>query len=305
VPGDRTSVMLERLVGLPAITVLEVQQDPLRVHVETKRRSLERCSLCDAAATVKDRDRVELTDLPCFGRRAVLVWHKRRWRCRQPSCPVGSWTETDPAIASPRLKLTDRAGRWATLQVGLHGRAVSEVAADLGADWHTVNAAVIAYGRKLVDDPARIGDVEALGLDEVLFARRGPRRRKAWSTSIVDVDQGRLLDVVEGRDSTPVCAWLANRGRRWLGRIRYGTLDLSGPYRSVFDTMLPDVVQVADPFHVVKLAGHKLDEVRRRVQNETLGHRGRKTDPLYRARKLLLLAKQRLDDQRTRSSRVC
>jgi transposase len=65
----------------------------------------------------------------------------------------------------------------------------------------------------------------------------------------------------------------------------------------VFDTMLPDVVQVADPFHVVKLAGHKLDEVRRRVQNETLGHRGRKTDPLYRARKLLLLAKQRLDDQ--------
>src|SRR5690606_25178087 len=53
---------------------------------------------------------------------------------------------------------------------------------------------------------------------------------------------------------------------------------------------------VADPFHVVKLAGEKLDLVRRRVQHETLGHRGRKHDPLYRARKLLVLAQERLDE---------
>lgn len=72
-------------------------------------------------------------------------------------------------------------------------------------------------------------------------------------------------------------------------------MDLSGPYRAVFDTMLPDAVQVADPFHVVKLANSKLDEVRRRVQNETLGHRGRTDDPLYRCRKLLVMADERLD----------
>jgi hypothetical protein len=40
-------------------------------------------------------------------------------------------------------------------------------------------------------------------------------------------------------------------------------------------TMLPDATQVADPFHVVRLANSKLDECRRRVQNDTLGHRGR------------------------------
>jgi transposase len=50
---------------------------------------------------------------------------------------------------------------------------------------------------------------------------------------------------------------------------------------------------------VVKLAGQKLDEVRRRVQNETLGHRGRKHDPLYRARKLLVMAHERLDEHTT------
>lgn len=61
--------------------------------------------------------------------------------------------------------------------------------------------------------------------------------------------------------------------------------------------MLPGAIQVADPFHVCKLANHKLDEVRRRVQNETLGHRGHKDDPLYRCRRLLTRADERLDDK--------
>ena len=33
------------------------------------------------------------------------------------------------------------------------------------------------------------------------------------------------------------------------------------------------------------------------MQNETLGHRGRKSDPLYRCRRLLTKAKERLDDE--------
>jgi transposase len=46
----------------------------------------------------------------------------------------------------------------------------------------------------------------------------------------------------------------------------------------------------------VKLANTKLDETRRRVQNETLGHRGRKDDPLYRIRRLLTKADERLTE---------
>ncbi len=46
---------------------------------------------------------------------------------------------------------------------------------------------------------------------------------------------------------------------------------------------------------LVRLANAKLDECRRRVQNDTLGHRGRKGDPLYRARRLLTKAHERLD----------
>jgi transposase len=46
-------------------------------------------------------------------------------------------------------------------------------------------------------------------------------------------------------------------------------LDLSGLYRKLNDT-LGQVTQVADPFHLVRLANTKLDECRRRPQNETV-----------------------------------
>jgi transposase len=192
----------ERLVGLPDVSVLAVDDQrakPIRVHVETR---VERaaCPSCATPAWVKGRPVVELVDLPCFGRPARLVWRKYRWCCPNATCPVGSWTETNGQIAAARLVMTDRAGRWVTEQVGRHGR-VNEVAVELGCDWHTINDTVIAYGTALVADPNRIGTVTALGLDEVLFARTGRWRRQCWSTSIVDVNAGQLLDVIEGRSA--------------------------------------------------------------------------------------------------------
>ena len=74
-------------------------------------------------------------------------------------------------------------------------------------------------------------------------------------------------------------------------------MDLSGAYRRTFDVALPNAAQVADPFHVIRLANNSIDETRRRVQNDTLGHRGRKDDPLYRVRRLLISAHERLNEQ--------
>ncbi len=45
----------------------------------------------------------------------------------------------------------------------------------------------------------------------------------------------------------------------------------------------------------MRLANRCLDQVRRRVQNQTLGHRGRRRDPLYRIRKLMLTGAERLE----------
>jgi transposase len=150
----------------------------------------------------------------------------------------------------------------------------------------------------LIDDAARIGTVTALGLDETLFVREGPWNDRSWVTSIVDVSRpAQLLDVVEGRTAKAPSDWLAARQQAWRDAIGWGVIDLSGPYRKTFSDSLPAATLVADPFHVTKLANTRLDDVRRRTQHDTLGHRGHRDDPLYRSRKLLVMGHERLDDK--------
>ena len=153
-----TTRMCELLVGLPDVNVNGVGDWPqfLRIAITTRaERPL--CPGCDGPVWAHDRVEVERVDLPCFGRQTRLIWSKQRWRCPNVACAAVTFVETDERIADSRAAITDRAGRWATFQVGHHGRAVSEVAADLGCDWHTVMDAVVAHGRALIDDPNRIG----------------------------------------------------------------------------------------------------------------------------------------------------
>ena len=51
-----------------------------------------------------------------------------------------------------------------------------------------------------------------------------------------------------------------------------------------------------DPFHVVSLAGDKLDQCRRSIQRAITGRRGRAGDRLYRARRTLLTGAGLLTD---------
>jgi transposase len=74
---------------------------------------------------------------------------------------------------------------------------------------------------------------------------------------------------------------------------------MSRVYAAVYSAMLPKAAQVVDPFHAISLANRALDAVRRRVQNEQLGHRGYRDDPLYRARRILLMGEEKLDDDAT------
>ena len=290
---------LSLIVGLGSgVAVRDVRGrrgGPLEVEIELARRPC--CAGCGGPVWVHGTSKVKMADLPVFGRPVRLVWNKRRWRCPHGSCAVGTFTDQEPAIAPPRGRVTARAARWATRRAG-KGRAVTEIAAELGCNWHTAMAAVHRWGRALLDaDVSRIDGVTALGLDEILMFRRGRYREQQWGTTIVDARKGKLLDIVAGRSAKGATRWIQQRTSLWRRRVRWGVMDLSGPYRKAFSDALPKAIQVADPFHVVKLANSTVDEVRRRVQNETTGGRGTKDDALYRIRRLLLKAHERVTER--------
>ena len=282
------SVALLGLDGFVVLSAVEVAGE-VEVLVETT-ESVTGCPRCGVVAEPHGRRPVTVRDLPIAGRPSVLVWAKRLWRCQEPLCGQRTWSETHPAIRS-RAVLTERARAWAMRRVGAHAETVASVARQLGVGWHTVMRAVREHGEPLVDDPARLEPVTALGVDEHVWAHVGPRRRRTgFATGIVDLTPGRpprLLDVVEGRTGTVYADWLTERGDDWRERIRVAALDPFRGYATALATALPDAVRVLDAFHVVKLGNDVVDQVRRRVQQETLGHRGYKDDPLYRLRRLL------------------
>jgi transposase len=291
------SEILEALVGLKDVRVLRYERAGPHVELMIEQVTGEvRCPKCRRRAQVKERPVVHYVDLPVYGTPMLLSWKKHRMRCVDVGCPTKSWVLSDHRIAAKNCRLTTRAAKWATVQVG-GGRTVSEVAAELSCDWHTINDAVVTYGEALLlADRKRLNQTSAIGLDETSFVRLGPTKQTSYATTVADVANHQIIDILPTRKYVDVAAWIDAQPLAWKERILFGALDMSNVYAAVYNVTLPKASQVVDPFHLVQLANRSLDGVRRRVQTEQTGHRGRKDDPLFRARRVLLRAEERLDE---------
>jgi transposase len=292
--GQHRSASASRLLGLDGFEVLaaEAVAGEWQLDVETM-AAVVGCGGCGVRAELHGRRTVRVRDLPMGGRPVVLAWRKRIWRCGEEACRVRTWTEQVAAIR-PRAVLTERARAEACRRVGKDAHAVAAVARDLGVGWATIMRAVADHGTPLVDDAARLEGVAALGLDETSFLKATRLAPTRWITGLVDLERGRLLDVVADRTRRAVDGWLAARPHGWLARIGTVALDPWRGYASALVAPLGHARVVVDHFHAIRLANTVVDQVRRRVQQATLGHRGRKRDPLYRIRKLLLTAAEQL-----------
>jgi transposase len=207
-------------------------------------------------------------------------------------CPTGVFGETHP-IAPPRAVLTVRAVRWATDALTHHDTTVSALARQLGVDWHTAWSAIRVEAAARVADPARLRNVTTLGVDEHIGrpSRIGVDRAVTIMVDLTRDQDGclhaRLLDAVVGRSGTVYKAWLDNQPDGFVAAVQTAALDPFRGYANAIHDGLPDAVAVLDAFHVVRLGTQVVDEVRRRVQQDTLGRRGHKDDPLYKIRGLL------------------
>ncbi len=106
--------------------------------------------------------------------------------------------------------------------------------------------------------------------------------------------QARLMDLVPGRSGPAYSDWLQARGRAFTEGVKIATLDPFRGYANAIDDELQDAVAVLDAFHVVRLGLKAMEETRRRVQQDQLGHRGHRDDPLYRIRNALRAGAEKL-----------
>jgi transposase len=266
------------------------------------------CRRCGGEGRPRDTVTRQLAHEPLGWRPTTLVVTIRRYRCT--GCGH-VWRQDTTKAAEPRAKLSRRGLRWALEGIVVAHLSIARVADGLGVAWDTANDAVLAEGRRLlINDPTRFDDVRVLGVDEHVW--RHTRRGDKYVTVVIDLTPirdgtgpARLLDMVEGRSKQAFKTWLAARPQVWRDRVEVVAMDGFTGFKTATTEELPEAVTVMDPFHVVRLAGDALDRCRRRVQQDLHGHRGRKNDPLYRARRTLHTGADLLTDkQRTRLSEL-
>ena len=262
------------------------------------------CRRCGCQGAPRDSVVRRLAHEPLGWRPTMLEVTVRRYGCT--GCGH-VWRQDTSRAAQPRAKLSRRGLRWALEGIVCQHLSVARVAEGLGVAWNTANDAVLAEGRRvLINDPARFEGVAVIGVDEHVW--RHTRRGDKYVTVIIDLTPiragtgpARLLDMVQGRSKAAFKAWLADRPQAWRDRVEVVAMDGFTGFKTATAEELPDAVAVMDPFHVVRLAGDALDRCRRRVQQDTHGHRGRTGDPLYRARRTLHTGTDLLTDkQKTR-----
>jgi transposase len=286
---DPTEIV-RHLVGLKDVRVLSyARRGPTgELTVEQVVRD-QTCPDCGERAWVKERPVVAYIDLPFGGVPMTLRWKKHRLVCVNETCATKSFTLGDHRIAAKDVMLTTRAAKWVVKEIA-SGQHVSHLARELDCSWDSVNTAMLVYGGAWIDaDTKRLKETTAIGLDETLFVRSGPYKQKSWSTTVCDVVNHQLIDVLPTRDFRQVAGWLHRQPHHVKDRLNYGCLDMSKVYNAVFKVVTPKATRVIDRFHVMRHAILAVDQVRRRVQQQHEGHRGRRDDPLYKARKLLVI----------------
>ena len=251
------------------------------------------CPVCGVLATkVHSRRSQQVRDVPVAGA-TVVVWAKRRWFCLEQRCGRGTFWEATVQI--PRYaRSTTRLRDQVVSAVITSGRAASEVARAHGVSWWLVQAALAAAAVVLTDVEAT--RVRRLGIDEhryrsVRWFRTDHgswRRFEPWMTTLVDLNTGQVLGIVDGRDSAAVGDWLGQRSERWRERIEIVAIDPSAAFRKALRTWLPRAAVSVDKFHLVKLGNDMVTTVRQRLARNHRGRRGRKDDPAWAHRMLLL-----------------
>lgn len=241
-----------------------------------------------------------LAHVPLGWRPTTLQVRVRRYRC--PDCR-SVWRQDTSAAAESRAVLTRHAALWALKGVVIDHLSIARVAAGLAVAWNTASDAILAVGRKLlINDPTRFDGVRVIGVDEHVWSHT--RHGSRYVTVIIDLTPirdgtgpSRLLDMVPGRSKSVFKAWLDGQTTRFREGVEVVAMDGFTGYKTATTEELPEARAVMDPFHVVALAGEKIDQCRQRIQQATLGHRGRSGEALYGIRRVLHTGADLLSDK--------
>jgi transposase len=232
-----------------------------RLVLVVERRWLPRCSQCAGACrTVHEKLPVRRwADLPWAEHPVELRYAPVRIRCpRCAACPVEM-----VAWADPYQRQSRRLQQWLAIEAA--SMPVMHVAALHGLSWLTVRRAEErAIERWEATRP--LVALRQVGVDEKWLGRRHALDHK-FVTIVSNLETGEPVWIGKGRSENALKAWLESLPLEQRRAIDLFAMDMHRAYWNAVATTpgFEHAAIVHDPFHIMKLAGQMLDDLRRDV----------------------------------------
>ena len=252
----RATTAFKRLLRLRAVnvTALEWSGDTVTVTVTLRRRRLV-CPHC--RYTTSDSHDVR-PGMSRWRHLDVGTWRVEiAARLRRLRCPTHGVVVEGVPFARPGAHLTaDFDDLLAWLATRMDKTSVARLCR---VSWRTVGRACERVVASELD-PRRLDGLFRIGVDEISW-----RKHHRYLTLVVDHDRAQVVWGAPGRDSATLDKFFDELGPQRSAQIEAISMDLGPAYlKSVTaEGHAPQAIVCADVFHLVKLVGDALDEVRR------------------------------------------
>jgi transposase len=186
-----------------------------------------------------------------------------RARTPRADCPEHGVKTMQVAWAAPQGRFTLLFERFA-VEVLLASASVSQACALLGLSWDTAQEIMRrAVQRGL--ERRQLDRLKYLGMDEKSF-----RRGQSYVTLLTDLEESRVLDVVEERTAEAASQLWDTLSPEQKQGVEAVAVDMWEPFIQTIQTQVPDADIVHDKFHVSQYLGEAVDKVRRQEHKELL-----------------------------------
>ncbi len=199
-----------------------------------------KCPRCNKSSNQVHSSYVRvLRDLPASTYRVSINLTVRKFFCKDPQCERKIFTEQPGSEINAYSRMTNRTRK--TLE-----NILLEVSARKGSYLATLILLPVSPSTALrIVDSLPIPPVEkvtVLGIDDWAY-----RKGLTYGTILVNIETGQVIDLLSGRDGVSLKKWLAKHPE-----IKIVTRDRASSYSSAVSSILPNTIQVADRFHLLK-----------------------------------------------------